>query len=111
MYALESSLFCSLTSFKKQELAGVNGDPNRKAFHSGDRPFITSQRWTAQKEPVGVMALNAVTTHRLGTPGLVKTILHRLESNIMVEVLSNYPGTTITEPSPKLSLKQPMTVI
>lgn len=111
MYVQESSLFCSLTLFKKQELAGVNGDLNRKAFHSGDRPFITSQRWTAQREPVGVMALNAVTTDKLGTLGLAQTTLHRLVSNIMVEVLSSYLGITIMVPSPKLSLKQPMTVI
>lgn len=111
MFAQESSLFCSLISFKKQELAGANGDLNRKAFHSGDRPFITLQRWTAQRDPVGVMALNAVTTHKRGTLGLVQTTLHRLVSNIMEEVLSSYPGITTTVPSPKLSLKQPMTVI
>jgi hypothetical protein len=70
-----------------------------------------SQRWTAQREVVGVMVVNAVTTHKLGTPGLVLTTLHRLVSNIMVEVLSSYPGIITTVHSPKLSLKQPMTVI
>ena len=108
MFAQESSLLCSLTSFKKQELVSLR---RNLQFHSGDRVFITSQRWTAQREPVGVMALNAVTTDKLGTLGLAQTTLHRLVSNIMVEVLSSYPGITITVPSPKLSLKQPMTVI
>jgi hypothetical protein len=70
-----------------------------------------SQRWTAQREVVGVMVVNAVTTHKLGTPGLVLTTHHRLVSNIMVEVLSSYPGIITTVHSPKLSLKQPMTVI
>lgn len=111
MFAQESSLLCSLISFKKQELVSASGNLKILVFHSGDRVFIMSQRWTAQREVVGVMVVNAVTTHKLGTPGLVLTTLHRLVSNIMVEVLSSYPGIITTVHSPKLSLKQPMTVI
>ena len=111
MFAQESSLLCSLISFKKQELVSASGNLNKWVFHSGDRAFITLQRWTAQREPVGVLALHAVTTHKLGTPGLDMTTLHRMVSNIMVEVLSSYLGIITTVHFPKLSLKQPMTVI
>ena len=104
MFAQESSLLCSLTSFKKQELVSLR---RNLQFHSGDRVFITSQRWPAQ----GVIGVLTVTTHKLGSPGRKLTTLHRLVSNIMVEVLSSYPGIITTVHSPKLSLKQPMTVI
>jgi len=111
MFAQENSLLYSHTGFKRQELAGVTGDLKTKVFHSGDKPFITSQRWTAQREPVGVMALNVVTTHKPGTLGHALTTLHRVVCNIMVEVQCSYPGITTTVPSPKLYLNQPMTVI
>ena len=107
MFAQESSLLCSLTSFKKQELVSASGNLKILVFHSGDRVFITSQRWPAQ----GVIGVLTVTTHKLGSPGRKLTTLHRLVSNIMVEVLSSYPGILTTVHSPKLSLKQPMTVI
>lgn len=109
--AQESSQLCFPISCKKLELVGAIGDLNRRESPSGGKPFITSQRWTAQKVLAGdTEALDAIML-RHGTLGLEQIILLKMGYSITVEVLSSYLGITTMVLSPRLCLSQLMTVI
>ena len=64
---LESSQLCFPISSKRLELVGAIGDHNKRVSPSGGKPFITSQKWTAQRalagdtvEPVAIMLRHGI---------------------------------------------------
>jgi len=108
---LESSQLCFPILSKKLELVGAIGDQNKRAFLSGGKPFIMSQKWTVQKVLAGVMVVLDAIMLRHGTLGLEQIILLKMEYSITVEVLSSYLGITTTVLSPRLCSNRLMTVI